>query len=251
MNKFYYIFLFFVFVIILICLYGYNSGSCKIKKKYICNDDFCLYKQFNVYLNNTIKNEINSLLINKELQKRVNIDTYPETIFNCALPNKHGITISTKNIVKHASNIINYYQNDLCRLVSTQLNLKLFPTDLNMPTSCVLLIYENEGDWINWHYDHNYYDGRFFTLLIPITNNLTCTEFQFKNDNNEIKSINLTNNNSICFEGNYLYHRASKLCKNEKRVVLSCQYVTNNNINFLNKMRLNLKDFAYTGKINN
>ena len=65
MNKFYYIFLFFVFVIILICLYGYNSGSCKIKKKYICNDDFCLYKQFNVYLNNTIKNEINSLLINK------------------------------------------------------------------------------------------------------------------------------------------------------------------------------------------
>ena len=85
--------------------------------------------------------------------------------------------------------------------------------------------------------------------MIPITNNLTCTEFQFKNDNNEIKSINLTNNNSICFEGNYLYHRASKLCKNEKRIILSCQYVTNNSMKALNNLRLKLKDFAYVGKI--
>ena len=247
--KFYSYLSLFVFVfIICICLYGYNSGSCKLNKKYICNDDFCLYKEFNVYLQDVIKNEINDLTDNKEIQKRVNITIFPETIFNCALPNKKGITISTNNIVKYSPNIINFYKNDLCKLVSKNLKLNLFPTDLNLPTSCALLIYENEGDWINWHYDHNYYEGRFFTLLIPITNNITCTEFQFKNDKNEIKSINLTNNNSICFEGNYLYHRASKLCKNEKRVVLSCQYVTNNKISFLNNMRLKIKDFAYIGK---
>jgi hypothetical protein len=249
-STFIYFFLLFVFVIIIcICLYGYNSGSCKVNKKYICNNHFCLYKEFNVYLKDVIKNEINGLTDNKEIQKRVNITTFPETIFNCALPNKKGITISTNNIVKYAPNIINFYQNELCKIVSKQIKLNLFPTDLNLPTSCALLIYENEGDWINWHYDYNYYDGRFFTVLIPITNNLTCTKFQLKNDKNEIKSIHLTNNNSICFEGNYLYHRASKLCKNEKRVILSCQYVTNNNINFLNNVRLKIKDFAYTGKI--
>ena len=252
-SKLYYLCLCLLIVIVLIiCIYfyGYNSGACKINKKYICNDNFCLYKEFTVYLQDILKNEINDLIVNKEIQKRVDVSSFTETIFNCALPNKKGITISTSNIIKYAPNIINFYQNDLCKLVSTELKLNLFPTDLNLPTSCALLIYENEGDWINWHYDYNYYNGRFFTLLIPITNNLTCTEFQFKNDNNEIKSINLTNNNSICFEGNYLYHRASKLCKNEKRVILSCQYVTNNNINFLNNMRLKLKDFAYTGKIN-
>ena len=251
-SKLYYLSLLLVFVLVfIICLfiYGYNSGSCQVNKQYICNNNFCLYKEFNVILDNTIKNEINNLLINKTIQKRVNITSFRETIFNCALPNKKGITISTNNIIKYAPNVINLYQYDLCKLVSNQLKLKLFPTDLDLPTSCALLIYENEGDWINWHYDYNYYDGRFFTLLIPITNNLTCTEFQFKNDNNEIKSINLSNNNSICFEGNYLYHRASKLCKNEKRVILSCQYVTNTNMNFLNKMRLKLKDFAYTGNI--
>jgi len=251
-NKYYYLGLFLLlilFIVICIIVYGYNSGSCKIKKKYICSDVFCLFKEFKVYLESTVQHEINKMLENSKIQKRVNINTYPETILNCALPNKRGITISTQNVIKFAPNLINYYQNDLCKLISNKIKLDLFPTDLSLPTSCAILIYENEGDWINWHYDYNYYNGRFFTVLIPITNNLTCTEFQFKNDNNEVKSVNLTNNNSICFEGNYLYHRASKLCKNEKRVMLSCQYVTNNEMSFLNKLRLKIKDIAYTGKI--
>jgi hypothetical protein len=210
-----------------------------------------LYKEFELHLKDVLQNEINQMINNKSIQKRVDIETsiLPEFIFNCAIPNKKGITVSTHNVVKNAPNLIEYYQNDLCKLVSNKINMELFPTDLGLPTTCVLLIYENEGDWINWHYDYNYYDGRFFTVLIPIMNNSTCTEFQFMNDKNEVKSINLTNNNSVCFEGNYLYHRASKLCKNEKRIILSCQYVTNNNMSTLNKWRLKLKDFAYTGKL--
>jgi len=198
-----------------------------------------------------LQNEINQMIHNKSIQKRVNIETsiFPEFIFNCAIPNKKGVTVSTQNVVKNAPKLIEYYQNDLCKLVSNKINMELFPTDLGLPTTCVLLIYDNEGDWINWHYDYNYYDGRFFTVLIPITNSKTCTEFQFMNDKNEVKSINLTNGNSVCFEGNYLYHRASKLCKGEKRIILSCQYVTNNNMSMLNKCRLKLKDFAYTGKL--
>jgi len=89
----------------------------------------------------------------------------------------------------------------------------------------------------------------FFTVLIPITNNITCTEFQFKDSNNDVKSINLINNNSVCFEGNYLYHRASKLCNNQKRVILSCQFVTDNNMSLINKIRIKMKDFAYIGKL--
>lgn len=218
------LFLFFLLLIIfIIILYGYNSGSCKLNKKYICNEDFCLFKEFKIYFTDIIIYEINNLLLKKELQTRVNIETFPETIFNCALPNKKGITISTNNLVKYAPKLINFYENDLCKIISKKLNLNLYPTNLKLPTSCAILIYENEGDWINWHYDYNYYNGRFFTLLIPITNNATCTEFQFKNDNNEIKSIQLANNNSICFEGNYLYHRASKLCKKSKKnyIILS------------------------------
>ena len=238
-----------VMLIIVICLYGYNSGSCKRTKSYPCTDDFCLSKQFKVTLPNTIQHEIKDVLANKKIQKRVDIQTSPETLFHCALPNKKGITVATHSLTQHAPSLIHFYENELCRYVSEQVNLTLCSTDLNLPTSCVLLIYDREGDWINWHYDHNYYDGRFFTVLIPISQDVTCTEFQFKNDINEIKSVELVNGNSICFEGNYLYHRASKLCKNQKRVILSCQYVTTNQMNDINRMRLKLKDSAYTGKI--
>ena len=33
-----------------------------------------------------------------------------------------------------------------------------------MPTSCCILVYDREGDGIDWHYDVNYYFGRFFTV---------------------------------------------------------------------------------------
>jgi len=240
--------IFVIIILILICIYGYNSGSCQINKEYKCDNNFCLYKEFHCDLNNELMYAINQMLSNKEIQKRVSIKTYPENILMCALPNKDGVTISTQNIIKHSPNLIRFYQTELCDIISTALNMKVFPTDLSMPTSCAILVYEKEGDWINWHYDHNYYNGRFFTVLIPITHELTCTKFQFKDKDNNVISLDLTNN-GICFEGNYLYHRASKMCKNQKRVMLSCQYVTDNSMSFVNQARIRLKDFAYTGKL--
>ena len=248
MNKIAGGFVFLLIILILICIYGYNSGSCQINKDYKCDNNFCLYKEFQSNINGHLMNDINQMLDNNEIQKRVSIKTYPENILMCALPNKDGVTISTQNIIKHSPNLIRFYQTELCDIISTALNMKVFPTDLSMPTSCAILVYEKEGDWINWHYDHNYYNGRFFTVLIPITHELTCTKFQFKDKDNNVISLDLTNN-GICFEGNYLYHRASKMCKNQKRVMLSCQYVTDNSMSFVNQARIRLKDFAYTGKL--
>jgi hypothetical protein len=192
--------------------------------------------------------EVQNLLANKNIQKRVEIKSFTENIANCALPNKAGVTIPTNQIITNSNNIISFYQSELRNKISDLLGFTVYPTDLSFPTSCVLLIYENEGDWINWHYDYNYYEGRFFTVLIPITTELTCTKFEFKNDKNEIVSLDL-NNNGLCFEGNYLYHRASKLCSNQKRVILSCQFVTDNSMSFMNQLRIRIKDFAYTGKL--
>ena len=236
-----------IIIIILLFVYAYNSGSCKINKKYICDNNFCLYKEFDIILGKNIKNDIDKILANKDLSKKVVIKTYPENILNCALPNKSGITISTSSILNNSGTIINFYQNDLCKIISKLTNLQLYPTDLSYPTSCALLIYNEENDWINWHYDYNYYNGRFFTVLIPITYVETCTKFQFMDDSNKITNINLINK-GLCFEGNYLYHRATKLCKNQKRVMLSCQYVTDNSMTLTNKLRIKIKDYAYIGK---
>ena len=46
----------------------------------------------------------------------------------------------------------------------------LVPTPLHDQSSCSVLVYEKPGDHIGWHYDHNFYKGRHFTVLIPIVN---------------------------------------------------------------------------------
>lgn len=244
----YFLYLIAIIIIIFaaIVLYGYHSGACQLDETYECNHKFCLYKEFPIQLSNNAMNEIQTMLQNKSIQKRVGIKSFAENIANCALPNKEGATIPTNQIVKNSKSIIPYYQNELCDKISNLLGFKVYPTNLSFPTSCVLLIYEKDGDWINWHYDYNYYNGRFFTVLIPITTDLTCTKFEFKNSKNEIVSLDL-HRNGICFEGNYLYHRASKLCAHQKRVILSCQFVTDNKMSLLNQLRIKLKDFAYIG----
>jgi hypothetical protein len=239
-----------IIVIILIVIYARISGSCKLNKQYPCSKDFCLLKILKLNLQSKLKKEIlEKIVYNKEIIKRVEINMYPETIGQCALPNKRGGTVSTDKMIKYLPSVIDFYKNTLCEFISNKLNLKLYTTSMDLPTTCALLVYEKEGDWINWHYDYNYYKGRFFTVLIPITNSLTCTKFQFINPENNIEDIDLTEDKCIVFEGNYLYHKASKLCENQKRVILSCQFVTDPNISFINKIRLKLKDFAYTGKI--
>ena len=144
--------------------------------------------------------------------------------------------------------LIKFYTNELCQIVSQSIGIELYPTSLDLPTSCAIITYNKKNDGINWHYDHNYYNGRFFTVLIPITPEKTCTKFQILDKNNKIISFEL-NKKSICFEGNYVFHRASKLCKNENRTILSCQFVTQNSMSLLNRLKIKFKDFAFTGSL--
>lgn len=238
-----------VCAVCVIATYGYGSGSCKRQLPHECSDTFCLHKEIDIPLDSLVQGELTELLSDISLQKRVNIESPIEMLFDCALPNKRGITISTKHVEAHCPSVIDFYQTTLRDIISKELGVDVQPTDLSLPTTCAVLIYDQEGDWINWHYDYNYYDGRFFTVLIPITNEPTCTQFQYRTDDNKIKSVDLLNGKSICFEGNYLYHRASKLCKNQRRVVLSCQFVTDNRMSTVNSLRLRLKDFAYIGTL--
>jgi len=228
--------------------YMYFSGSCKINKSFPRSSKFTLLKRFNFSLGADLQKCVHKMVANKSIQKRLSIKTFPETFFNCAMPNKKGITISTANILKHCPQLVKYYQTCLRDTISNLVGLEVFPTSLKYPTSCALLIYNEMGDWINWHYDYNYYNGRFFTVLIPITKGVTCTKYEYYDENGIIQSIDLTNF-GICFEGNYVYHRASKLCAGEHRVILSCQFVTDNTINWVNRLRIKIKDFAYTGKL--
>ena len=47
-------------------------------------------------------------------------------------------------------------------------------------SSCSVLFYEKPGDHIGWHYDHNFYKGRHFTVLIPIDQSRAASRTDFR-----------------------------------------------------------------------
>jgi len=197
------------------------------------SDSFCGISTFDYTLPCDIRNSLTNIS-NSDIAKRVNVYQW-----------KAGKTVSTQQLLKYDSKIINWYI-DFANEVSKIIGEPVKHTSLDLPTSCVLLIYDEKDDFINWHFDQNHFEGRFFTVLIPISEDITCTKYLFKDANEEIQTID-HNEGNIIFEGSKVFHMASKLCDNQKRVVLSLQYVTDDNISLYNSLLMKIKDMAYTG----
>lgn len=232
------LYLILVIIVLSIICNMYNSGGVyknKIKHCHSKLQEFCGIKEFSYTPPIHIKTDLEKCINDTSIQKRVNIPMW-----------KSGKTIPTSALVEHYPNIILWYK-DFAKTISVLVNDNVDITPLNFETSCCILIYDQKDDFINWHFDVNYFNGRFFTVLIPITIDKTCTKYIYKNHNEENKEIDLVKDKCIVFEGEKVFHMASKLCEGEKRAVLSLQYSTNSDINVLNKLFMRFKDVAYIG----
>jgi hypothetical protein len=182
-----------------------------------------------------IQKTLEKCINDESIQKRVNIPMW-----------KSGKTIPTSILVKNHPDIILWYKG-FAKTISELVNDNVEITPLDLETSCCILIYDEKDDFINWHFDVNYFNGRFFTVLIPITIERTCTKYIYRDHNEEEKEKDLVKDKCVVFEGEKVFHMASKLCKGEKRAILSLQYSTNSDINLFNKLFMRFKDVAYIG----
>jgi hypothetical protein len=160
---------------------------------------------------------------------------------------KSGRTIPTNTVIKNIPQVYDWYTH-LETYISNIIGEKVYITSDQLPTTCAVLIYEENNDFINWHYDVNYFNGRFFTLLIPVTVSNSCTKFTYIDKDGNTIAIKDEMGKAILFEGNKVFHMATPFCnKGEKRIILSVQFSTNPTISFYNKMLMYIKDSAYIG----
>ena len=154
---------------------------------------------------------------------------------------KAGRTIPT-SALPHA--VHEFYAGDALNIAREALGVDaLFTTSLDLPTSCALLVYDKAGDFINWHYDVNYFDGRFFTCILPLTYDETCTSFVYMNAEKEKEALELRRGKGVLFEGERVFHMATKLCPGQTRVVLSMQFTTDPTMSGMsNKLLHAIKD---------
>jgi len=203
--------------------------------KNIPDTQFCGLKKIDLSIPKHLNQEILAL-VPLPVGKRVTIPGW-----------KAGRTINTMDVMRRLPKVYGWYLH-LENTISKIIGEKVYVTSETLPTTCAILIYENDDDFINWHYDVNYFNGRFFTLLIPSTITNTCTTYSYYDSDNNIREIKEEAGKAILFEGDKIFHMATKFCnKGQKRVMMSVQFSTNPSISWYNRILMRVKDYAYIG----
>ena len=200
----------------------------------ISPDDFCYIKKLNLSIPDKY---IEPLLdISYKYGKRIN------------MPQKRQTAISIKYIKVAFPTIIAWYKS-LCPIISKVVGEKVTTTPLSEPNSLCLIVYDQEGDYIDWHFDTNHYDGRYFTFLLPVTFEQTCSNYQYKNSDEKTETISLTKGDALLFEGDKVFHKGKKLCKNQRRVILSCTFTTSQQIPIIESIYQKIKTVGFFGEL--
>lgn len=211
--------LFYVFVLLIVLIVGFVVYFMYRTTYYInylknCPSDpetFCYIKK--IPLEMPAKFIAPLLLISSEEGKRVEIYK------------KKQKAISVKRIEARFPEVVEWYKG-LPDYISQIIGTRVQILPIEQGNSLSLVVYEKEGDHIDWHFDTNHYNGRYFTLLIPVTFEPTCGNYQYKDRDEKEVTLELEKGEAILFEGDKIFHRGKELCKNQRRVVLSCTFST-------------------------
>ncbi|MBI4000240.1 MAG: 2OG-Fe(II) oxygenase [Nitrospira defluvii] len=168
---------------------------------------------------------------------------------------KKGGSVSFYALLNKAPAILSLYRSPallmfLSRLVGVP--LMLCPED--DPHSCALYYYTQPGDHIGFHYDTSYYKGKRYTVLTSLVERSEhcrlVARVRKRGATEEIREtrIPMDPGTVALFNGDKLWHAVTPLGKGEERIILTLQYVTNQEMGPLNRAFSNLKDaFAYFG----
>ena len=166
---------------------------------------------------------------------------------------KQGGTVAYETLREHAPTVVALYRSPAMRkAIAGIVGLEVQTTPLTDKSSCSVLYYVKPGDHIGWHYDHNFYKGRHFTVLLPIANQgegpdgLSTARLLVRRGRNE-RVIPTPPNTLVVFEGARVLHRVTPLAEGERRIVLSMTYCSDPRNSRLQEAARRIKDTAYFG----
>jgi hypothetical protein len=166
---------------------------------------------------------------------------------------KKGGTIAYETLIQRAPAIVGFYHSEaMQRFVSRIVGLPVQPTPLHDQSSLSVLVYDRPGDHIGWHYDHNFYRGRHFTLLLPVVNTgsaaggLSHAQLAAKLGGNETP-VGTPPNALVLFEGARVLHKVAPIIEGERRIVISMTYCADPKANLAQSVARRLKDTAFYG----
>ena len=166
---------------------------------------------------------------------------------------KKGGTIAYDTLRERAPGVVAFYRSsDLHARLGAIVGAALQVTPERDNSSCSILVYERPGDHIDWHYDHNFYRGRHFTVLLPIVNRnadgsgLSSGRLFARLADGE-REVPTPPNRLVVFEGAKVLHRATPIAEGQRRVLLSMTFGTDPRISLPYELARRIKDIAFFG----
>ncbi|MEQ8786062.1 MAG: 2OG-Fe(II) oxygenase [Pirellulaceae bacterium] len=166
---------------------------------------------------------------------------------------KKGGTLSYEQIHACAPHALAFYHSPRVQeFISRVVGEKIGPTADHDQSSLSVLCYDQEGDHINWHFDHNFYKGRHFTVLLSIVNEsaeggVSAGKLFWKNGDGKEVAVDTSRDVLVIFEGAKVLHKASPIAKGDTRMMLSMTYATTPEIGWFKDTIRRFKDTAYYG----
>ena len=165
---------------------------------------------------------------------------------------KKGGTVAYSTLRERALPLVEIYHSAaMGELVSSIVGMSVGPTPLHDESSCSVLFYEKPGDHIGWHYDHNFYRGPHFTVLIPVVNRgreggLSSARLMARKRGGE-DQIATPPNRIVVFEGAKVRHKVTPMSDGERRVVWSMTYCADPRNSAFQGLARRVKDTAFFG----
>jgi hypothetical protein len=181
------------------------------------------------------------------------VDALGETERSYLPTHKKGGTVAYETLDAHTPALVRLYRSaELRTRISQITGVTVVPTPTHDQSSCSVLFYEKPGDHIGWHYDHNFYKGRHFTVLLPIVNRdkagdgLSAARLWAKIGGREVE-IATPPNRLIVFEGAKVRHRVTPIAEGERRVIWSMTYCADPRNSVWQGVARRVKDTAFFG----
>jgi hypothetical protein len=170
---------------------------------------------------------------------------------------KQGGTVAYETLIASAPTIVAcYHAAGLQDFISRLVGARVRPTPITDQSSLSVLVYNKPGDHIGWHYDHNFYRGRHFTVLLAIDNvgraegGLSHAALRARlgaGANSREIAISTAPNTLVVFEGARVRHLVTPILAGERRLMLSMTYCTDARSYWWQGLSRRVKDTAFFG----
>jgi hypothetical protein len=166
---------------------------------------------------------------------------------------KKGGTVSYEQIHQSCPACLAFYHCEpVVRFVSQLVGEKIGPAGDHDQSAESILYYDEAGDHIQWHFDHNFYEGRQFTALINLVNRsadggLSASKLEYRDAHGNEVEVDTSENSFVVFEGQKVLHRATPTVAGDLRIMLSMTFNTVPKISMFRELKRRIKDTAFFG----